>query len=235
MHITTILHSGSQTKFGNLLFLHRFFFLLLLLLHHTDCCRVMYCYSTFLFHYYYYSYYSSSYNSITSADNSRGDVIIIIIIIRNGAKTISLPNFCLGDLIKIILKNKRKFYLFVVHIHFSVSACPTKFSETDDPIFTKLPRKVDPHLKRCIQVLEFSKWPPFCVWMQTQKSPNDPHIRIRACGCKFHHYQLIPHFKNFHSKRPFLNLAYNYCYLCICVLILYIENLSETSCKCIMT
>jgi hypothetical protein len=30
-----------------------------------------------------------------------------------------------------------------------------------------------------------------CVWMQTQKSPNDPHIRIRACGCKFHHYQLI--------------------------------------------
>ena len=39
----------------------------------------------------------------------------------------------------------------------------------------------------------------------------------------------------FHSKRPFLNLAYNYCYLCICVLILYIENLSETSCKCIMT
>jgi hypothetical protein len=24
--------------------------------------------------------------------------------------------------------------------------------------------------------------------MQTQKSPNDPHIRIRACGCKFHHY-----------------------------------------------
>ena len=42
-----------------------------------------------------------------------------------------------------------------------------------------------------------------CVWMQTQKSPNDPHIRIRACGCKFHHYQPIPHFKilldiNFH-------------------------------------
>ena len=31
--------------------------------------------------------------------------------------------------------------------------------------------------------------------MQTQKSPNDPHIRIRACGCKFHHYQPIPHFK----------------------------------------
>jgi hypothetical protein len=42
-----------------------------------------------------------------------------------------------------------------------------------------------------------------CVWMQTQKPPNDTHIRIRACGCKFHHYQPIPHFKilldiNFH-------------------------------------
>jgi hypothetical protein len=41
-----------------------------------------------------------------------------------------------------------------------------------------------------------------CVWMQTQKSTNVPHIRIRACGCKFH-YQPIPHFKilldiNFH-------------------------------------
>ena len=43
---------------------------------------------------------------------------------------------------------------------FSLWACPTKFSETDDPIFTKLHRKLDPHLKRCIQVLEFSKWPP---------------------------------------------------------------------------
>ena len=47
-----------------------------------------------------------------------------------------------------------------------------------------------------------------CVWMQTQKSPNDPHIRIRACGCKFHHYQLFPHFKilldiNLHwNQRP---------------------------------
>jgi hypothetical protein len=27
-------------------------------------------------------------------------------------------------------------------------------------IFTELYRKVDPHLKRCHQVLEFSKWPP---------------------------------------------------------------------------
>jgi hypothetical protein len=44
-----------------------------------------------------------------------------------------------------------------------------------------------------------------CVWMQTQKSLNNPHIRIRACGCKFHHYQPIPHFKilldiNFHGN-----------------------------------
>jgi hypothetical protein len=44
--------------------------------------------------------------------------------------------------------------------------------------------------------------------MQTQKSPNDPHISIRACECKFHHYQPIPHFKilldiNFHwNRRP---------------------------------
>jgi hypothetical protein len=74
---------------------------------------------------------------------------------------------------------------------------PTKFSETNDLIFTKLHRKVDPHFRRCSQVLEFSKIITRfdCVWMQTQKSPNDPHIRIRACGCKFHHYQLIPHFK----------------------------------------
>jgi hypothetical protein len=35
-----------------------------------------------------------------------------------------------------------------------------------------------------------------CVWMQTQKSPNDPHIRIRACGCKFHHYQPIYSLQN---------------------------------------
>ena len=31
--------------------------------------------------------------------------------------------------------------------------------------------------------------------MQTQKSPNDPHIKILACGCKFHHFLPIPHFK----------------------------------------
>ena len=48
-----------------------------------------------------------------------------------------------------------------------------------------------------------------CVWMQTHRSPQaTPHIGIRACGCKFHQYQPIPHFKillniNFHwNRRP---------------------------------
>jgi hypothetical protein len=57
--------------------------------------------------------------------------------------------------------------LLPVNIHF-----PTKFSETDDPIFTKLHRKVEPHLKRCILVLEFSKWPPIQKlkkWLKIQK------------------------------------------------------------------
>jgi hypothetical protein len=52
--------------------------------------------------------------------------------------------------------------------------CPTKFSETDDPIFTKLHRKVDSHLKRCIQNVVWGHITRFdCVWMQTQKSQND--------------------------------------------------------------
>ena len=51
--------------------------------------------------------------------------------------------------------------LFFFFLFFSLRFCPTKFSETDDSIFTKLHRKVDLHLKRGIQVLEFSKWPPF--------------------------------------------------------------------------
>ena len=43
---------------------------------------------------------------------------------------------------------------------FSPWTCSIKFSETDDLILTKLHKKVDPHLKRSHQVLEFSKWPP---------------------------------------------------------------------------
>ena len=46
---------------------------------------------------------------------------------------------------------------------------PTNFSETDDPMFTKLQRKVDLHLRRCIQVLEFSKWPPL-PWKRERMS-----------------------------------------------------------------
>jgi hypothetical protein len=55
-------------------------------------------------------------------------------------------------------------YYYYYYYYYSSSSSPkpnspTKFSETDDPIFTKLHRKVDPHLKKCNQVLEFSKWP----------------------------------------------------------------------------
>jgi hypothetical protein len=50
--------------------------------------------------------------------------------------------------------------LLLFFFFFSLRYCPTKFSETDDPIFTKLHRKVDLNFKRCIQVLEFSKWLP---------------------------------------------------------------------------
>ena len=60
------------------------------------------------------------------------------------------PQTKFGDLLFL-----HRFLLF-----FSPWTCPTKFLETDDPIFTKLHRKVDPHLKRCHQVLEFSKWSP---------------------------------------------------------------------------
>ena len=60
----------------------------------------------------------------------------------------------------------RFFLLLFLFFFFSLWACPTKFSETDDPIFTKLHRKVDPHLKSCTHVLEFSKWPslPWKSW-----------------------------------------------------------------------
>jgi hypothetical protein len=56
--------------------------------------------------------------------------------------------------------------LLIFLFFFSPWTCPTKFSEIDDPIFTKLHRKVDPHLKKCNQVLEFSKWPslPWKPW-----------------------------------------------------------------------
>jgi hypothetical protein len=66
--------------------------------------------------------------------------------------------------------------------------------------------KKERRIKRRIIITRFD-----CVWMQTQKSPNDPHIRIWACGCKFHHYQPIPHFKilldiKFHWNRRLLTI-----------------------------
>jgi hypothetical protein len=55
---------------------------------------------------------------------------------------------------------------YQLYLKYLPNICPTKFSETDDPIFTKPHRKVDPHLKRGIQDLEFSKWPllPWKPW-----------------------------------------------------------------------
>jgi hypothetical protein len=62
--------------------------------------------------------------------------------------------------------------LLLLFLFFSLRFCPTKFSETDDPIFTKLHRKVDLHLKGCIQVLEFWKWPPFQNGRQYKDEKN---------------------------------------------------------------
>ena len=70
---------------------------------------------------------------------------------------LSRPQTKFGDLLFL----HRFFLLLLLFLFFfSPWTCSTKFSETDAPIFTKLHRKVDPHLKRCNQVLEFSKWPP---------------------------------------------------------------------------
>ena len=51
------------------------------------------------------------------------------------------------------------FFFYSEHL-FDMKFNQLVYSEADDPIFTELYRKVDPHLKRCHQVLEFSKWPP---------------------------------------------------------------------------
>jgi hypothetical protein len=69
--------------------------------------------------------------------------------------------------------------LLLFLLFFSPRFCPTKFSETDDPIFTKLHRKVDPHRKRCIQVLEFSKWPPFQNGRQYKNFKNSKMKRFQ--------------------------------------------------------
>ena len=58
---------------------------------------------------------------------------------------------------------------------FSLWACPTKFSETNDPIFTKIHREIDTYLKRCTQVLKFSKWPPL-PWKLSVCQNLWPHL-----------------------------------------------------------
>ena len=56
------------------------------------------------------------------------------------------------------------YYYYYYYYYYSSSSSRRELdrpnSQTDDPIFTKLHRKVDPHLKRCHQILEFWKWPP---------------------------------------------------------------------------
>jgi hypothetical protein len=68
---------------------------------------------------------------------------------------------------------------------FSPWTCPTKFSETGDTIFTKLHRKMDPHLKRCHLVLEFSKWPPLS-WKPWTYVKIFDLIYIGNCQRDFH-------------------------------------------------
>ena len=87
-------------------------------------------------------------------EGSLGDFCVCI---QTQSNRVICPQTTFGDLSFLHRFLLLLFFLFF----FSPWTCPTKFSETDDPIFTKLHRKVDSHLKRCIQVLEFSKWPPF--------------------------------------------------------------------------
>jgi hypothetical protein len=99
-----------------------------------------------------------------------GDILCLL-------RFLSSPQTKFGDLLflhRFLLSSQTKFgnllflhrflllllLLLFLFFFFSLWACPTKFSETNDPIFTKLHRKVYTHLKRCTQVLEFSKWPP---------------------------------------------------------------------------
>ena len=99
-----------------------------------------------------------------------GDILCLL-------RFLSSPQTKFGDLLflhRFLLSSQTKFgnllflhrflllllLLLFLFFFFSLWACPTKFSVTDDPIFTKLHRKVDPHIRRCIQVMEFSKWPP---------------------------------------------------------------------------
>jgi hypothetical protein len=85
-------------------------------------------------------------------------------LVGNDETCIHMPEFWyggrLGTSVFASKHNQTLLLLLLFFLFFSLRFYPTKFSETDDLIFTKLHRKVDPHFKRCIQVLEFSKWPP---------------------------------------------------------------------------
>jgi hypothetical protein len=62
------------------------------------------------------------------------------------------------------------------------------------PIFTKLHRKVDPHLKRCHQILEFWKWPPL-PWKPWTYVKIFDLTYIGSCQRDFHANKKFP-------KRP---------------------------------
>ena len=89
-------------------------------------------------------------------------------LVSNDEPCIHMPKFWYGGRFRtsVFASNHNQTSLLLLLLlllflfFFSPWTCPTKFSETDDPIFTKLHRKVDPHLKKCHHVLEFSKWPP---------------------------------------------------------------------------
>ena len=89
---------------------------------------------------------------IMSPKRSLGDILCLL-------RFLLSPQTKLGDLLILhrflLLLLLLLFLFFFFFFFFSEWTCPTKFTETDDPIFTKLHRKVDPHLKRCTQVLEF--------------------------------------------------------------------------------
>ena len=75
--------------------------------------------------------------------------------------------------------------LLIFLFFFSPWTCPTKFSETDDPIFTTLHRKVNPHLQRWHQVFKFSKWPPL-PWKPRTYVKIFDLTNIRNCQRDFH-------------------------------------------------
>jgi hypothetical protein len=85
------------------------------------------------------------------------------ILVGNDETCIHMPEFWYGCRLwtsVFAYKHNQTSLLLFFLFFFSPWTCSTKFSEADDLIFTNLQIKVDPHLKRCTQVLECSKWPP---------------------------------------------------------------------------